>query len=339
MLNADGTFTYTPDPNFNGMDSFIYEVCDDGIPSQCSQATVSINVNAQQDTPTAVNDSLATVQDTPLNIPAPGILFNDSDVDGDVVSVIALNAVQTSGGILIWNPDGSFDYTPPAGFTGVEIFEYTISDGNGGTDIAELTVSVLPVNNAPIAEDDMYTTEEDLSVSGNVLDNDSDPEGQNLTVNNTPVSAPMSGSVTINSDGSFTYTPNPGFTGTDSFIYEVCDDGVPSQCAQATATVEVTPFEGLIIYQGVSPNNDGSNDVWTIQGIERYPDNYVQIFNRWGSKIYQARGYNNVTVFWEGQSTEGIIFGDEVVPDGTYFYVLNLGDGSELYSGYIVLRK
>ncbi len=339
LLNADGTFSYTPDPDFNGVDSFIYEVCDDGTPSQCNQATVIINVIAQQDTPTAVNDSLATVQDTPLNIPAPGILSNDSDVDGDVISVIALNAVQTSGGILIWNPDGSFDYTPPAGFTGVEIFEYTISDGNGGTDIAELTVSVLPLNIAPLAVDDMYTTEEDLSVSGNVLDNDSDPEGQNLIVNTAPVSAPMSGSVTITSDGSFTYTPNPGFSGTDSFIYEVCDDGVPSQCAQATATVEVTPFEGLIIYQGVSPNNDGSNDVWTIQGIERYPDNYVQIFNRWGSKIYQARGYNNVTVFWEGQSTEGIIFGDEVAPDGTYFYVLDLGDGSELYSGYIVLRK
>jgi len=339
LLNADGTFSYTPDPNFNGVDSFIYEVCDDGIPSQCSQATVIINVNAQQDTPTAVNDSLATVQDTPLNIPAPGILFNDSDVDGDVISVIALNAVQTSGGILIWNPDGSFDYTPPAGFTGVEIFEYTISDGNGGTDIAELTVSVLPVNIAPIAEDDMYTTEEDISVSGNVLDNDSDPEGQNLIVNTTPVSAPMSGSVTITSDGTFTYTPNPGYTGTDSFTYEICDDGVPSQCAQATVTVEVTPFEGLIIYQGVSPNNDGSNDIWTIQGIERYPDNYVQIFNRWGSRIYQARGYNNVTIYWEGQSTEGIIFGEEVAPDGTYFYVLNLGDGSELYSGYIVLRK
>ena len=187
--------------------------------------------------------------------------------------------------------------------------------------------------------DDAISTEEDISVDGNVLDNDSDPDGDNLIVSNTLVSAPMSGTVTIGSDGFFTYVPNSGFFGTDSFTYEVCDDGVPSTCAQATVTVEVTEFEGLIIYQGVSPNNDGSNDVWTIQGIDRFPDNYVQIFNRWGSKIYEARGYNNLTVFWEGQSTEGIVFGDEIAPDGTYFYVLNLGDGSDLYSGYVVLKK
>jgi gliding motility-associated-like protein len=145
--------------------------------------------------------------------------------------------------------------------------------------------------------------------------------------------------VVINGDGTFNYTPNPGFTGTDSFDYEVCDDGIPSSCSQATVTIEVTPFEGLIIYQGVSPNNDGSNDVWTIEGIARFPANTVQIFNRWGSKVYEARGYNNMSVSWVGQSTEGIVLGNEVVPDGTYFYVLNLGDGSKPYSGYVVLKK
>ena len=339
VLSADGTFVYSPNAEFNGSDSFVYQVCDDGTPNECAQATVNITINAVQDAPVAADDSYSTIEDVPLNISAPGILGNDSDIDGDALTVIGLNAISASGGTLIWNADGSFDYTPPAGFTGDEVYEYTISDGNGGTDTGQLTLTVLPQNSAPVAVDDFYETEEELSISGNVLDNDSDPEGQNLTVNTTLISSPIGGSVNMNSDGSFVYTPNDDFTGNDTFSYEVCDDGTPSSCAQATVTIDVTPWEGLIIYEGVSPNNDGSNDIWTIQGIDRYPDNYVQIFNRWGSKIYQAKGYNNTTVYWEGQSTEGVVFGDNVAPDGTYFYVLDLGDGSELHSGYVVLKK
>ncbi len=339
MLNADGSFSYSPNPDFHGTDSFEYQVCDDDLPSACDQGVVTITIGPIQDAPVALDDSLSTIQDEPLSVSAPGILDNDRDPDGDGITVIALNAVQTNGGILIWNTDGSFNYTPPGGFVGDEIFEYVISDGQGNTDNGELILTVLPLNAPPLAVDDHFTTEEDVAVQGNVLTNDSDPEGHNLMVSTTLVSNPSNGTTSINSDGTFTYTPNFGYFGSDSFVYEVCDDGPTSGCSQATVTIEISEFEGLVIYEGVSPNNDGSNDVWTIQGIEKFPNNYVQIFNRWGSRIYQARGYDNLTVYWEGQSTEGIILGDQVAPDGTYYYVLDLGDGSDLYSGYVVLKK
>ena len=339
VLNPDGTFTYTPGPNYNGSDSFIYEVCDDGIPSACNQASVIININPQPDAPIAVNDSLTAMQDVPLNITAPGLLANDFDVDGDNLTVTNVVEIATSGGLITWNANGSIVYTPPSGFQGTEVFQYTIDDGNGGIDSALITIVVLIPNRPPIAVNDTLSTEEDLPVSGNIMLNDSDPDGDNIMVTTTAISGPSNGMVFLNTDGTFTYTPNAGFSGTDSFIYEICDDALVSRCAQAAVIIEVIPFDGIVIYEGVSPNNDGSNDIWTIQGIERFPNNRVQIFNRWGHKIYQAQGYNNATIFWEGQSTEGFILGNEIVPDGTYFYVLDLGDGSKKYSGYIVLKK
>ncbi|MGI9542869.1 MAG: Ig-like domain-containing protein [Cyclobacteriaceae bacterium] len=338
-LNANGTFTYTPNNDSTGIDTFIYQVCDDGNPSTCSQATVTITIDPINDAPVAVDDSYITVINTSINIAVPGLLQNDLDVDGDGIEVVDVVPVGTSGGTLLWNIDGSFDYAPPVDFIGTETYSYDVRDGNGGNATAGISIQVLPPNDPPVAEEDLIITEEDFEVSDNVLDNDSDPNGDDLTVNDTPLSGPSNGTLVLDADGAFTYTPNPGFRGTDSFVYEVCDDGFVIACSMATVVIEVTPFEGLVIYEGISPNSDDSNDVWVIEGIQRFPNNTVQIFNRWGNKVYEARGYNNLSIAWEGQSTKGIVLGNDMLPAGTYFYVLDIGDGSKARSGYIVLRR
>jgi VCBS repeat-containing protein len=185
--------------------------------SNSNIVTVSITVTPVNDAPVAVNDSYTTNEDTPLTITAPGVLANDTDVDGNPLTSI-LNA-GVSHGTLTLNANGSFTYTPTANYSGPDSFTYHASDGTLNSNIATVTITVTPVNDAPVAVNDTYTTPEDTalvvsSVLG-VLANDTDADGNPLTaVLNTTTT---NGSLTLNATGAFTYTPNANFNGTDSF--------------------------------------------------------------------------------------------------------------------------
>jgi gliding motility-associated-like protein len=172
-----------------------------------------------------------------------------------------------------------------------------------------------------------------------ILVNDSDPDGDNiaaLEVNNGITD--QGGSITIFSNGTFSYSPRLGFAGVDTYEYTICDDGEPELCDDATIFIEVKELP-VVVFDAYSPNGDGINDIWVIQGITRFPNNEVQIFNRWGNLVYQVKGYDNSANSWQGQATEGVVFGSSQVPDGAYFYVINLGDGSKALSGYVIIRR
>ncbi|MFN6052056.1 MAG: cadherin-like domain-containing protein, partial [Planctomycetia bacterium] len=126
VLNKDGSFTYTPNADFNGKDSFSYKANDGSLDS--NEAMVTIMVNSVNDAPVAVDDSYSTSEDMVLTIAGPGVLANDSDVDMD-----SLSAVLVSGpmhGTVMLNPDGSFNYTPDLNYNGVDSFSYKANDGS-----------------------------------------------------------------------------------------------------------------------------------------------------------------------------------------------------------------
>ena len=232
-LNGDGSFSYTPDPDFNGSDSFVYQA-DDGN-GGTDTATVLITVNPINDAPVADDDSYSTDEDTVLTVAAPGVLGNDSDVDGDTLLTSVVSDV--SNGTLSLNGDGSFSYTPDANFNGSDSFVYQADDGNGGTDTATVLITVNPINDAPVADDDSYSTDEDtvLTVAApGVLGNDSDVDGDTLLTS--VVIDVSNGTLSLNGDGSFSYTPDPDFNGSDSFVYQA-DDG---NGGTDTATVLIT---------------------------------------------------------------------------------------------------
>jgi VCBS repeat-containing protein len=140
VLNADGTFTYTPAANYNGADSFTYKVRDGALDSNI--ATVALTVRAVNDAPVAQNESYATVESSPLAVAGPGVLANDTDVDGD-----ALQSQLVSGpahGTLTFNADGSFVYTPALGYTGTDSFTYRASDGNLSSVATVVSIQVNP---------------------------------------------------------------------------------------------------------------------------------------------------------------------------------------------------
>jgi CshA-type fibril repeat protein len=227
-INADGSILFTPDPDFNGTTTVSYTISDGK--GGTATATVTVTVAPVNDPPLAVNDTATTNEDTPVTIPA---LANDSDADGDPLTVIG--AAAANGTVTI-NPDGTITYTPDPDFNGTDTITYTVSDGNGGLATATITVTVAPVNDPPVVAGETATTREDTPVTIPVLANDSDPDGDPLTV--TAASAP-NGTVTINPDGTITYTPNPDFSGTDTITYTVSDGR--GGFVTATVTVTVTP--------------------------------------------------------------------------------------------------
>ncbi len=229
VVNGDGSFTYTPDANYNGSDSFTYTVTDGNGGSDT--ATVVITIAAVNDDPDAADDAATTSEDTPVTV---GVLGNDSDVDGDTLVTVTTAGGPANGSVVI-NPDGTVTYTPDANFHGVDTFNYTVMDNNGGTAAATVTITVTPVNDAPVAANDLAETDEDTPVTISVLGNDGDLDGDALQV----VSAgPASnGTVVVNPDGSVTYAPASNFCGADSFTYTVSDGAGGEAVASVTVVV------------------------------------------------------------------------------------------------------
>ncbi|PHS01326.1 MAG: hypothetical protein COA80_02365, partial [Leeuwenhoekiella sp.] len=251
VFNEDGTYTYTPNDGFIGQDSFTYEVCDGGSPRACDQADVVIQVIPF---PTTTNDPPVANDDTnvtEVGVPIEGnVLSNDFDPDGDPITVTS--NTDPEHGTVVMNPDGTYTYTPDPGYSGQDSFEYTVCDNGDPQACATGTVTIEVIadtGNTTVANDDAYYGELNSPVSGNVLDNDSDPEGQTQTVDTSvsPIVGPANGSVVINSDGTFTYTPNDGFTGTDQFTYQIFDAGSPVATDVATVyiVIEESPVSQL----------------------------------------------------------------------------------------------
>lgn len=240
VIESDGDFTYQPQANFAGFDSFDYEIQDGQ--GGFAQARVEITINSVNDAPQALDDSYDTVADQSLIVAAPGILSNDSDIDGDILTVNTTPVTEVTNGSLMLVADGSFTYTPNTGFTGSDSFSYQVNDPFGLSDTALVIINVGGQNNSPIAVNDSYTTLQNgtLVVDGSpfagVLANDSDPDGDSILLTDTLVNNVDNGSLSISNDGFFTYIPNANFNGTDSFVYEITD----GQGGTAQATVIIT---------------------------------------------------------------------------------------------------
>ena len=261
-LAADGSFTYTPDADFHGTDSFTYTAEDATATS--SDATVTITVNPRNDDPDAGDDFYGVDQNGELQIDAvSGVLANDDDIDGD--ALISLLAGSPSHGTIALASDGSFTYTPNAGFIGSDSFKYRAHDGLAVSSEATVTIDVIAANNgSPNAQDDLYGVDQQSVLHRNalagVLANDDDPDGDALSA--LLVSGPGNGTLALAADGSFTYTPDSGFSGSDSFVYRAHDGGLFSN--DATVTINVT--ENDIVWEtdfesGLPPGSSTDGDV------------------------------------------------------------------------------
>jgi VCBS repeat-containing protein len=254
MLNGDGSFSYTPEEAFNGLDSFTYQATDGSEASNV--ATVTITVNPINDAPGASNDSYAAVEDTALTIGGPaGVLANDNDADSG--GLTASIVTSTHHGTVTLNADGSFTYMPAANYNGEDSFTYTANDGTADSNVATVTLMIAAVNDAPVANNNSYTKNEDVTLTVSapgVLGNDPDVEGNPKTA--ILVSGPSHGVLTLNGNGSFTFVPEANYNGPDSFTYKANDGALDSNVA--TVAIKVTAVNDSPV--GVSDSYSATED-------------------------------------------------------------------------------
>ena len=252
-LNANGSFIYTPNTNFTGTDSFTYQASNGQTNSNI--ATVTLNI-----TPfLANNDSYSLVENTTLNVAAPGVLGNDSTGGASLTAVLVSGPAN---GVLTLNTDGSFSYTPTNGYLGADTFTYEANNGQTNSNIATVNLTVTRV--PPAANNDAYATLENTPLAvplPGVLANDTTGGG---TLSAIPVSGAANGALTLNADGSFNYIPASNYFGIDSFTYKATEGSLTS--GVATATIDVTP-PGALFYDSFtrSVNNTNSLLPWIVE--------------------------------------------------------------------------
>ncbi len=257
-------------------------------------------------------------------------------------SQVCLDTVTNFDALNIFNPadllvETSLDTADASclNYRGLELGQDTLGveaiRTDGTVEQVCVVITVVPYDGSPQAEDDFVCTERNTPIRLNVLANDQVFGGVgSFEIIDGP--SPDDGTVVINPDNTITFTPAADICARDvSFVYEVCNP-IPDSCSQATITICIE-CDRLVVFTAVSPNGDGMNDVFYVAKIEDFPNNNLQIFNRWGNLVYQEEGYLNT---WAG-TYEG-----DPLPDGAYFFVLEVNVGEdqiETYRGYLEILR
>ncbi|MEY5001946.1 MAG: hypothetical protein RLZZ211_1982 [Bacteroidota bacterium] len=253
FTNAQGTWTvnggvvtFTPVANFNGSASINYTV-NDNSGATTNVATITVTVVPVNDAPVANNDNASTNEDAPVSF---NITSNDTDIDGTInTNSVDLNPSTPGIQTTFTNAQGTWTvtggvvtFTPAANFNGVASINYTVNDNGGATsNVATITVNVVPVNDAPVLDNEYISVNYNGIQTGDLTNTgDFDPDGTTLVVNTTPLVAPQNGVITIAQDGTFSYQPNANYVGTDLVVVQICDQGSPLPYLCATDTIYIT---------------------------------------------------------------------------------------------------
>jgi outer membrane protein OmpA-like peptidoglycan-associated protein len=226
---AGNKVSYTPAPGYSGADTFTYSIADGKGGTASASVAITVTVPVPNHPPVAQNDAYTVDQNSSAN--SLDVLANDSDPDGDPLTITAVGTPAHGTASIINN---RISYTPAAGYTGSDSFTYTIADGRGGSASATVAITVVVPNHPPVAQNDAFTVNQNSSGNSlNVLANDSDPDGDALTI--TGVGAPAHGTASIVGNR-VSYTPAPGYGGSDSFSYSIAD----GRGGTASASVSIT---------------------------------------------------------------------------------------------------
>jgi len=332
LLGDGHTARFMPTANYNGAASFTYNVTDTGDgtapATTVGPTTINVTVNPVNDAPVGVADTYYAQVNGTLNVDAAsGVLANDTDVEGTPLT--ATLGTTTQHGLLDFETDGSFTYTPETDYTGDDTFTYTASDGSLPSGVTTVTIHVM-ANNPPDAVNDGYTTDEDTALAANaarnVLDNDTDPDvGDVLMVTGYDATG-TTGGVTVNANGTFTYSPGSlfqylavGQQTTDTFTYTASDgrggedtatvtititgvNDAPTAFADTSATDEDTVVSIDVVDNDTDPDTSDVLSVGTFQGtstkgatITKNPDGTLK-YDPTGSATLGALGEGEQTV-------------------------------------------
>jgi gliding motility-associated-like protein len=327
LTRAGNNYSYRGDLNYNGFDFFLYRVCDTF--QRCAFSVVTIIIAPVNDPPVARNDTFTIQEDQWLY---GDVLLNDVEVDGDPLKV---NIVQNPfNGTVQMDSSGKFVYQPVENYYGRDEFRYRVCDTGRFFNCAQarVLINILPVNDAPVLYDIVINT----SNSGGIfVENvaafarDAEKDTLRYRLGSTPQNNDIS-AVIDSVSGILQITVPSGFCGSDSFIIEACDY---QWCTSATVFIKAPEcVEDIELVEGFSPNGDDINDQLVFKGLELFAPAYLGVFNRNGYPVYENEDYRND---WNGtHPTSG-----EPLPDGTYYYVLELTKGNKRYKNFLVIHR
>jgi gliding motility-associated-like protein len=262
-------------------------------------ATVSLDENSPNGT--VVHQVIASDID-------PGDILTYSIISGNVSNAFSINP---NTGEIVVNNMTALDFETNPVFT----LTVQVTDSQGNSSTALVIINLRDSDNEDTDGDGIPDFLE--KKSGNPIDTDGDgtPDFKDADDDN---------------DGKPTKEEDNNNDG--DYLNDDCDnDGIPDYLDSDQCKVKPS--------LGFSPNGDGNSDVWIIDFIDDYPNNTVKIFNRWGNQVYETKGYNNTDNAWDGQSNGKLTIGDFSSPDGTYFYVIDLGEGSKHIGGYVIIKR
>lgn len=334
VLFDETTIQYFPDPDYNGSDDFTYTACANSN-TQCDDGPIVITINPVPDFPIADDEDTSTYHITPVLI---NILKGDIDIDEDGLDVTIIDG--GANGTSEYLGDSILKYTPDFLFLGDDVVTYQIC--NSGSDIycdeGSVSITVIPNNfNKPNAANDFATVYANVEISIDVIANDYDGDGDAMEIGDLYIGDAF-GIIAITDSNTISYISSE--IGIDSFYYQVCDLNAPPKCDTAMVTVTVNEAPVVLpeihVPNSISPNNDGFNDELEIVGLETYASFTLRIYNRWNDIVYETSDPEKV---WNGRANTGLLAADTELPDGTYFYILQLQGEADPVRGFIVLKR
>ncbi|OQX25720.1 MAG: hypothetical protein BWK80_14075, partial [Desulfobacteraceae bacterium IS3] len=281
--NGDGSYTYTPDADFSGADSFIYTVSDGKGGENSATVVITVTHVVKNNSPVAGDDSFFTDEDSELTISVKNLLYNDLDKDGD--ALVIKSFTKPSHGNLVDNGGGTLTYISELNFNGSDKFIYTVSDSKGGNDAAVVNIVVYPVNDLPLVENDNAVTYQGASLLISPLLNDSDTDGDEISI--VSFSQPDNGSVRDNGDGTLIYTPRYAFFGQRDIFTYIAADG---KGGTDTGVVNITVIETTGAFNGIPVKLDYKKEA-VIFSDERISDS--QGFKKITSEFFSLEHRND----------------------------------------------
>ena len=343
--NVNGTVTVTPAVGYSGLLQFTYTIQDQpGAPLTPATSTATVRVQVGSPNIGAVDDRYTTVENTTLNIAAPGILLNDGGAGtlqvysaGQPPALMLLNGASVivptehTGGFATVNPNGSISYTPRAGFVGTDTFRYRITDQDGR--ISEMVVVFIDVTpRPPDAVNDTASTPEDTPVLITVLGNDLVSSTRTLTASLTSSATTQGGTVEMVA-GQVRYTPKANFCGTDTFTYRATDSAGQIDTATVTVTVSCTIDPAQAVATGGTFTYDGANHPGTcaVTGVNSESLPGTLSYSPGGATVPRNVGTYTVTCSFAGNTDYSPVSATATVVINPKVATVTAGGGSKVY--------
>ena len=349
-FNADGSVEVMPATKA-GTYIITYSICEKANPQNCDQATATVTIQPAQIIANDDDASASPVNGLNGGVAIANVLANDllNNLPVAMADINLISVTDPNDGVTLNVATGQVTVAPGTP-VGTYHITYSICEKLNPNNCDDGIIIVIVGASVIVANNDDAGSVNSYDGSGfvlNALDNDR-LNGGPVNTGNVSISVVQQASnpgVYLDTFSGDVYVEFGTPAGVYEILYQICEKLNPNNCSQARILITVEDDCEIVIPNGFSPNNDGIQDLFRVKCIEKFPNASIAIFNRWGNQVYEQDNYGNTDVhgttdaWWDGSSNQKWTVGGEKLTPGTYFYVLDLRDGSKPLTGFVYLNR